>query len=162
MDLKKLLLIIGQGFGSGLSPVAPGTVGSFVAASIYYFLIWDSVSSWSGIGLFLLFIIVSFYIGIFVCSQISGDDEDPKSFVWDEFVGMWISCFPLLFIDKEIYLLFLAFFIFRFFDIYKPLGIKSFDGKSGAFYVMIDDVIAGIYSACLISLIILITTNLFS
>ena len=41
------------------------------------------------------------------------------------------------------------------FDIYKPLGIKSFDSKSGAFYVMTDDVIAGIYSACLISLIIL-------
>ena len=155
MDLKKLLLIIGQGFGSGLSPIAPGTLGSFVAAGIYYFLIWDSISSWSGIGLFLLFIVVSFYIGIFVCSQISGDDEDPKSFVWDEFVGMWISCVPLLFIDKEIYLLLLAFFIFRFFDIYKPLGIKSFDSKSGAFYVMIDDVIAGIYSACLLSLIIL-------
>ena len=127
----------------------------FVAAGIYYFLIWDSISSWSGIGLFLLFIVVSFYIGIFVCSQISGDDEDPKSFVWDEFVGMWISCVPLLFIDKEIYLLLLAFFIFRFFDIYKPLGIKSFDSKSGAFYVMTDDVIAGIYSACLLSLIIL-------
>ena len=132
-----------------------GTVGSFVAAGIYYFLIWDSISSWSGIGLFLLFIVVAFFIGIFVCSQISGDDEDPKSFVWDEFVGMWISCVPLLFIDKEIYLLLLAFFIFRFFDIYKPLGIKSFDSKSGAFYVMTDDVIAGIYSACLISLIIL-------
>ena len=155
MGLKKLLLIIGQGFGSGLSPVAPGTVGSFVAAGIYYFLIWDSVSSWSGIGLFLLFIVVSFFIGIFLCSQISGDDEDPKSFVWDEFVGMWISCVPLLFIDKEIYLFVLSFFIFRFFDIYKPLGIKSFDSKSGAFYVMIDDVIEGIYSACLISLIIL-------
>ena len=109
----------------------------------------------SGIGLFLLFIAVSFFMGIFVCSQISGDDEDPKSFVWDEFVGMWISCVPLLFIDKEIYLLLVAFFIFRFFDIYKPLGIKSFDSKSGAFYVMTDDVIAGIYSACLISLIIL-------
>ena len=155
MGLKKLLLIIGQGFGSGLSPIAPGTVGSFVAASIFYFLIWDSISSWSGIGLFLLFIVVSFFIGIFLCSQISSEDEDPKSFVWDEFVGMWISCVPLLFIDKEIYLLLLAFFIFRFFDIYKPLGIKSFDSKSGAFYVMTDDVIAGIYSACLISLIIL-------
>ena len=155
MDLKKLLLIIGQGFGSGLSPVAPGTVGSFVSATIFYFLIWDSISSWSGIGLFLLFIAVSFFMGIFVSSQVSGDDEDPKSFVWDEFVGMWISCVPLLFIDKEIYLLLLAFFIFRFFDIYKPLGIKSFDSKSGAFYVMTDDVIAGIYSACLISLIIL-------
>ena len=155
MGLKKLFLIIGQGFGSGISPVAPGTVGSFVAACIYYFLIWDTISSWSRIGLFLLFIAVSFFIGIFLCSQVSGDDEDPKSFVWDEFVGMWISSVPLLFIDKDIYFLLLAFFIFRFFDIYKPLGIKSFDSKSGAFYVMADDVIAGIYSACLISLIIL-------
>lgn len=155
MGLKKLLLIIGQGFGSGLSPIAPGTVGSFVAAGIYYLLIWDSIFSWSGIGLFLLFIVVSFFIGIFLCSQISGDDDDPKSFVWDEFVGMWISCVPLLFIDKDIYLLLLTFFIFRFFDVYKPLGIKSFDSKSGAFYVMADDVIAGIYSACLISLVIL-------
>ena len=94
-------------------------------------------------------------MGIFVCSQFPDEEEDAKRFVWDEFVGMWISCVPLLFIDKEIYLLLLAFFIFRFFDIYKPLGIKSFDSKSGAFYVMTDDVIAGIYSACLISLIIL-------
>ena len=146
MGLNKLFLIIGQGFGSGLSPIAPGTVGSFVAASIFYFLIWDSISSWSGIGLFLLFIVVSFFIGIFLCSQISSEDEDPKSFVWDEFVGMWISCVPLLL---------LSFFLFRFFDIYKPLGIKSFDRKSGAFYVMTDDVIAGIYSSFLISLIIL-------
>ena len=155
MGLNKLFLIIGQGFGSGLSPIAPGTVGSFVAASIFYFLIWDSISSWSGIGLFLLFIVVSFFIGIFLCSQISSEDKDPKSFVWDEFVGMWISCVPLLFIDKDFYLLLLAFFIFRFFDIYKPLGIKSLDRKSGAFYVMTDDVIAGIYSSFLISLIIL-------
>ena len=155
MDLNKLLLIIGQGFGSGLSPIAPGTVGSFVAVSIFYFLIWDSISSWSGIGLFLLFIVVSFFIGIFLCSQISSENEDPKSFVWDEFVGMWISCVPLLFIDKDFYLLLLSFFLFRFFDIYKPLGIKSFDRKSGAFYVMTDDVIAGIYSSFLMSLIIL-------
>ena len=155
MGLNKLLLIIDQGFGSGLSPISPGTVGSFVAASIFYFLIWDSISSWSGIGLFLLFIVVSFFIGIFLCSQISSEDKDPKSFVWDEFVGMWISCVPLLFIDKDFYLLLLAFFIFRFFDIYKPLGIKSLDRKSGSFYVMTDDVIAGIYSSFLMSLIIL-------
>ena len=54
MDLKKLLLIIGQGFGAGLSPIAPGTVGSFAAAIIFYFFIWDSISTYLGIGLFLL------------------------------------------------------------------------------------------------------------
>ena len=155
MDLKKLLLIIGQGFGTGLSPIAPGTAGSFAAAIIFYFFIWDSISTYLGIGLFLLFILVSFFIGIFLLSQLTDKEKDPKSFVWDEFVGMWISCVPLTLVDKDIYLVVLSFLVFRLFDIFKPLGIRSLDNKSGEFYVMIDDVIAGIYSAFLLILIML-------
>ena len=155
MDLKKLLLIIGQGFGTGLSPIAPGTAGSFAAAIIFYFFIWDSISTYLGIGLFLLFILVSFFIGIFLLSQLTDKEKDPKSFVWDEFIGMWISCVPLTLVDKDVYLVLLSFLVFRLFDIFKPLGIRSLDNKSGAFYVMIDDVIAGIYSAFLLILIML-------
>ena len=102
MDLKKLLLIIGQGFGTGLSPIAPGTAGSFVAAIIFYFFIWDSLTTYLGIGLFLLFILVSFFIGIFLLSQLTDKEKDPKSIVWDEFVGMWISCVPLTLVDKDV------------------------------------------------------------
>ena len=102
MDLRKLLLILGQGFGTGLSPNAPGTVGSFAAAVIFYYFIWDSIDNYLGIALFFLFVVVCFFIGIFVLSQIIDEDKDPKSFVWDEFVGMWTSCVPLLFIDKDI------------------------------------------------------------
>ena len=155
MDLKKLLLTIGQGFGTGLSPIAPGTAGSFVAAIIFYFFIWDSLTTYLGIGLFLLFILVSFFIGIFLLSQLTDKEKDPKSFVWDEFVGMWISCVPLTLVDKDVYLVLLSFLVFRLFDIFKPLGIRSLDSKSGEFYVMIDDVIAGIYSAFLLILIML-------
>ena len=155
MDLKKLLLIIGQGFGTGLSPIAPGTAGSFAAAIIFYFFIWDSISTYLGIGLFLLFILVSFFIGIFLLSQLTDKEKDPESFVWDEFVGMWISCIPLTLVDKDLYLVLLSFLVFRLFDIFKPLGIRSLDNKSGEFYVMIDDVIAGIYSAFLLILIML-------
>ena len=155
MDLKKLLLIIGQGFGTGLSPIAPGTAGSFAAAIIFYFFIWDSISTYLGIGLFLLFILVSFFIGIFLLSQLTDKEKDPKSFVWDEFVGMWISCVPLTLVDKDVCLVLLSFLVFRLFDIFKPLGIRSLDNKSGEFYVMIDDVIAGIYSAFLLILIML-------
>ena len=155
MDLKKLLLTIGQGFGTGLSPIAPGTAGSFAAAIIFYFFIWDSISTYLGIGLFLLFILVSFFIGIFLLSQLTDKEKDPKSFVWDEFVGMWISCVPLTLVDKDVYLVLLSFLVFRLFDIFKPLGIRSLDSKSGEFYVMIDDVIAGIYSAFLLILIML-------
>ena len=155
MDLKKLLLTIGQGFGTGLSPIAPGTAGSFVAAIIFYFFIWDSLTTYLGIGLFLLFILVSFFIGIFLLSQLTDKEKDPKSFVWDEFVGMWISCVPLTLVDKDVCLVLLSFLVFRLFDIFKPLGIRSLDNKSGEFYVMIDDVIAGIYSAFLLILIML-------
>ena len=155
MDLKKLLLTIGQGFGTGLSPIAPGTAGSFVAAIIFYFFIWDSLTTYLGIGLFLLFILVSFFIGIFLLSQLTDKEKDPKSFVWDEFVGMWISCVPLTLVDKDEYLVLLSFLVFRLFDIFKPLGIRSLDNKLGEFYVMIDDVIAGIYSAFLLILIML-------
>ena len=152
MDLKRFLSVIALGFGSGLSPIAPGTVGSALAATIYYFFISDSVYNFLGISLFLLFIVVSFFIGVFVYSQ-TADEEDPKSFVWDEFVGMWVACIPLsLFQVGLVCWLVAAFILFRIFDIWKPWMIKTYDNKSGAFYVMIDDVLAGLFTAIFISL----------
>jgi phosphatidylglycerophosphatase A len=44
----------------------------------------------------------------------------------------------------------LAFLIFRVFDIWKPFGIKLLDKKHGAFYVMIDDVLAGFFAALML------------
>jgi phosphatidylglycerophosphatase A len=151
MYLKRLLSIIALGFGSGLSPFAPGTVGSALAAAIFYFLISDSITNFFGVALFFLFIAVSFFIGIFVYSQ-TADEEDPKSFVWDEFVGMWVACIPLSLFNMELAWLIAAFILFRVFDIWKPWIIKTYDNKSGAFYVMIDDVLAGFFAAIFISL----------
>ena len=74
-------------------------------------------------------------------------EEDPSSFVWDEFVGMWVACIPLAIIDFPLMWLFISFLLFRIFDIWKPLGIKVLDRKQGAFYVMIDDVLAGMFAA---------------
>ena len=77
-------------------------------------------------------------------------EEDPSSFVWDEFVGMWVACIPLAIIDFPLMWLFISFLLFRIFDIWKPLGIKVFDRKHGAFYVMIDDVLAGMFTAIIV------------
>ena len=82
-------------------------------------------------------------------------DDDPGSFVWDEFVGMWVACLPLSYIESSFLWLLISFFLFRLFDIWKPLGIRTFDKGQGAFNVMIDDVIAGVYSA--VSMIFLFT-----
>ena len=93
---------------------------------------------------------MSFFVGLYIYPKTVKEQNDPGSFVWDEFVGMWVACIPLAIIDHSLQWLIIAFVLFRFFDIWKPLGIKKMDSKHGAFYVMIDDVLAGIFSGVLV------------
>ena len=147
MNLKNPLSWLSVGFGSGLSPIAPGTVGSFFALIIYYYLFFGNIIEVIDHLIFLFFIVISFFIGLFIYPKTVEVEEDPSSFVWDEFVGMWVACIPLAIIDFPLMWLFISFLLFRIFDIWKPLGIKVLDRKQGAFYVMIDDVLAGMFAA---------------
>ena len=147
MNLKNPLSWLSVGFGSGLSPIAPGTVGSFFALIIYYYLFFGNIIEVIDHLIFLFFIVISFFIGLFIYPKTIEGEEDPSSFVWDEFVGMWVACIPLAIIDFPLMWLFISFLLFRIFDIWKPLGIKVLDRKQGAFYVMIDDVLAGMFAA---------------
>jgi phosphatidylglycerophosphatase A len=155
MNLRNPLSWLSLGFGSGLSPIAPGTMGSFVALIIYYFFFDSLTASLTNNFFFLIFIMISFLIGIYIYPKTVEKDDDPGSFVWDEFVGMWVACLPLSYIETSFLWLLVSFFLFRIFDIWKPLGIRTFDKGHGAFNVMIDDVIAGVYSA--VSIIFLFT-----
>ena len=150
MNLKNPLSWLSVGFGSGLSPIAPGTVGSFFALIIYYYLFFGNIIEVIDHLIFLFFIVISFFIGLFIYPKTVEGEEDPSSFVWDEFVGMWVACIPLAIIDFPLMWLFISFLLFRIFDIWKPLGIKVFDRKHGAFYVMIDDVLAGMFTAIIV------------
>ena len=150
MNLRNPLSWLSLGFGSGLSPIAPGTAGSILALAIYYFLLSGLLVTWIDSFFFLLFIVISFLLGLYIYPRTVEEENDPGSYVWDEFVGMWIACLPLPFLENSFQWLFTSFLLFRLFDIWKPIGIKFFDKKHGAFNVMMDDVIAGIYSAILV------------
>ena len=154
MNLKNPLSWLSNGFGSGLSPIAPGTVGSLFAAIIFFFLINEHTISNLENLIFLLFIVVSFFLGIFIYPRTVEDENDPGSFVWDEFVGMWIACLPISILDADLLWLVLTFILFRIFDIWKLFGIKQIDQKHGALYVMLDDVLAGTFTAVIIFLLI--------
>tara|TARA_B100000809_G_scaffold162274_1_gene159583 strand:- start:3474 stop:3947 length:474 start_codon:yes stop_codon:yes gene_type:complete len=156
VNLKKLLSIIALGFGAGLSPVAPGTVGSFFAALVYYFIFSPLIESYFQGFLFILFIAFSFLIGLYVYPRTVEGEEDPGSFVWDEFVGMWIACLPIALFEKGFLWLFVAFLLFRLFDIWKPGLVKVYDNKTGAINVMMDDVVAGAFSAVILFVVLLI------
>lgn len=157
-DMKRaplLPIIIGSGFGSGFWPWGPGTAGALLATAI-----WSALSLYlSPVALFgttLAFVIVFTALGTWATQRLMpfwGDD--PKSVVMDEMVGVWIpllACQPIDGSARAWAFCIASFVLFRFFDIVKPLGIRRIDRMKGAFYVMADDIVAGIYSLIIIVL----------
>jgi phosphatidylglycerophosphatase A len=81
--------------------------------------------------------------------------HDPAVVTIDEVVGMWISLFLL---PKKIGAVLAAFFIFRFLDIIKPYPAQKFDAMHGGFGIMMDDVVAGLYTNLILQGVFLIPT----
>ena len=140
MNFRKFFLTVGF---SGLSPKAPGTVGSFVSLIIgLFFLEFLHVST-----LFLLALLIT----VIAIKQIDIYENevgmhDGKEIVIDELAGMWIAL-SICGINSENILIMapLAFLFFRLFDIWKPSIIGKMDRDvKGGLGVMGDDVLAGI------------------
>jgi phosphatidylglycerophosphatase A len=140
--------MIATGFGSGYCPWAPGTAGAALAVAI-----WFALSCFLSPQLLwiitILLIILFTGLGIVsagVMESIWG--KDPSRVVVDEMVGVWI---PLLAVgDGHIGYALVAFVLFRLFDIFKPLGIKKMELLKGGMGIMMDDIVAGIYSLTLL------------
>ncbi|MCD2452861.1 phosphatidylglycerophosphatase A [Methylicorpusculum oleiharenae] len=129
------------GFGSGLSPKAPGTVGTLVAFPLFWLL--DATIPSPLIPVIML---VFFLAGISICDKagkFSGVCDHP-GIVWDEIVAMLIILFS---IPYSLTTFVLAFLFFRIFDILKPWPILFFDQKlKNGFGVMFDDLLAALYA----------------
>tara|TARA_Y100000992_G_C21202491_1_gene461200 strand:+ start:283 stop:741 length:459 start_codon:yes stop_codon:yes gene_type:complete len=132
-------------FGIGFFPTAPGTLGSIFTIFVWYL----SITLLNIYFFYLVFILVFF--SAFKSVEIYLNNEckdDPSEVIIDEFIGQSI---PLLFlIDYNLYEVLLAFCAFRFFDITKIYPINKAEKLSGAKGVIIDDIIAGIYSLIII------------
>lgn len=125
------------GFGTGLVPKAPGTVGTMVAIPIF------AASSWLPVPVQGVVLVCMFMVGCFVCDTVAGSLEtrDPGVIVWDEIVGY---CVAMFMIPMSFQSIVIGFAIFRMFDILKPWPISWVEKKfSGGFGIMIDDVVAG-------------------
>ena len=125
--------------GAGYFPVASGTVGSFVALVLYWFI--PQLHVW---WVMLPAIVLVCAAGIPASSAMERYlGPDPSAVVIDELVGMWIS---MLFVPVQPILACIAFFAFRVFDIIKPPPARQFDAMKGGFGIMMDDVAAGVYA----------------
>ncbi len=132
--------LLAFGFGSGLSPFAPGTMGTLVAIPFIFVL-----KSLGTVGFWLVLCLL-FFLGVWLCGHVSRKlgVHDHGGIVWDELVGYWLSA---AFIPLQWQWLLAAFILFRFFDIVKPWPIRQLDKKvSGGFGIMIDDVVAALFT----------------
>jgi phosphatidylglycerophosphatase A len=133
---------IALGLGTGMAPVAPGTVGTLLAYPIYHLMVISQIGTAAVIALIAVF----FLIGVWACA-VTGRAmgiADHSSMVWDEVVAMLLI---LLLIPPETGWWIAAFFVFRFFDVVKPPPIRHFDRTlKGGFGVMFDDILAAFYT----------------
>jgi phosphatidylglycerophosphatase A len=137
---------IAQGFGSGLSPIMPGTCGTLLGWLSFAVLStrWPALftpAHW------LIVIAAGFALGVWACAKTGRDlgQPDHGSMVWDEIVAFWLVLAVVTPADLQTQLL--AFIFFRFFDMVKPPPIAYFDRRyKGGFGVMWDDIVAAFYT----------------
>jgi phosphatidylglycerophosphatase A len=133
--------ILAFGFGTGLAPYAPGTVGSLLGVVLAWFT--RDLGLIPQIGVLLVVILA----GIPICGESARrlGIHDHGGIVWDEIAGMYavlvIAPFALL-------PWILAFVLFRAFDIVKPWPIRDLDHRlKGGLGIMLDDLVAALYAA---------------
>jgi len=160
--LRHPVHLVSLGFGSGLSPVAPGTAGTLLAWLLYPLLripLSDTV--------FLLLLLVCFVGGIFA-TQRTGEAlgvPDHGAIVWDEMAAMWL----VLFFTPQGSTLYqslvwqaIAVALFRLFDILKPPPIRQMDSRfKNGFGVMFDDLLAAGYTLLVLAALVYLYPLLF-
>ncbi len=138
------LHFLALGFGTGLSRIAPGTMGTLIAAPIFYGLMQTPEV------IHYVVIAALFLVGIPICA-IAGRHlgvTDHSGIVWDEIVAFLLV---LEFTTLSWQWWITAFLLFRLFDIWKPFPISYFDAKfKDGFGVMFDDLVAALFAiACM-------------
>lgn len=141
------LHFIAFGFGSGALPRAPGTWGTLFAIPFYLAL--------RDLNHFSYFIIITLIIftSIWICDRVEKEMHvhDHQGMCLDEIVGYLVTMFAAPYGIKWVVI---GFLLFRLFDIWKPYPIRLIDEKvSGGAGVILDDVLAGLYSCIILHLL---------
>jgi len=144
--------LIAQGFGSGLSGVVPGTVGTLFGWLSFHVLSsrWPEVFTPAG---WWAVIALGFLVGVWACGKTARDlgVADHGSIVWDEVIAIWLV---MLFVTPASLSAQLAAFLwFRFFDMVKPPPIRQVERRfGGGFGVMIDDIVAAFFTLLVLAI----------
>jgi phosphatidylglycerophosphatase A len=138
--------LIGSGFYTGFVPVASGTIGSIAALIIYL------IPGFEQLFIIIPFTLIFIVYGIFLGNKFETNyGKDPAECTVDEVVGTWISVLAL---PKTLWIIVIAFFIWRILDIIKPPPARNLERLKGGLGIMLDDVVSGIYTLIIMHLIV--------
>ena len=162
MTIQKLFLTF---FGAGLSPKAPGTIGTLASLPVGIFVLY-----YFGMQTLFMLTLAITIIGIFEINKYEKATgiHDHQQIVIDEAAGMWLSlmiahstAITMTYPYAELLAIIFSFAAFRLFDIWKPSTIGWIDRElKGGMGVMLDDVLAGIAGG-LLSVVILMGIGKF-
>lgn len=147
MDLRRFIIkTLSTFFYVGYLPLIPGTFGSLAGILIYY-LVKDSSLT------YMMATIILVFSGLLVCGPAEQvfAKKDPKYVVIDEVLGMLIS---LLFIPYQLRFVVMGFILFRMFDTIKPYPVRRIEELRGAWGIMGDDIVAGIYTNIVLQIVV--------
>jgi len=136
---KSIAKLIATFFYVGLIPIGPGTFGTLAAIPLFYVL------SFTPLYLYLAITVVIILISVrasTVAEEVFGK-TDPGQVVADEVCGYLIT---MILVPVTLSNIFLGFLLFRFFDIAKPYPVRKFEKLPGGWGIVMDDVMAGVYS----------------
>lgn len=148
--------LIATSLGAGFLPVAPGTWGAIVAIVLWLPLyIWfPGTVAWT---VTVVAVVLTAFAGTWA-SSVSEKywGKDPVAACVDETVGQWIALVPLCGGPAEApwWMILVSLVLFRLFDIFKPLGIRSLERLPGGIGMMADDVLAALYAAVIVDLML--------
>ena len=132
---------------------APGTMASLFTCIIFFYL-----NKYFQIEILILIFFTIFFLSL-LSIQIylkRYGDKDHQSIVIDEFLGQYVALFsiPLFELENNFINICIIFLLFRFFDISK-IGLKSIEKMPGAYGILFDDILGGIYTIPIIYFIFL-------
>tara|TARA_S200000501_G_C20437593_1_gene575149 strand:- start:101 stop:592 length:492 start_codon:yes stop_codon:yes gene_type:complete len=159
--MKKINVLLSTFFGYGYLTKIPGTLTS--AVTVIFIYITYEMLGYTDLIFSIIFFILLFFYSFYAVKDSESEfkNKDPRQIVIDEVLGQSMPLIFLLYLNQtnqisiaiEIYY-FLSFLFFRFFDILKPFPVSYFDRNyKNYFGIIMDDIMAGLYSMILIYLI---------
>ncbi|MFH1406629.1 MAG: phosphatidylglycerophosphatase A [Candidatus Omnitrophota bacterium] len=141
--MTRLIKILASVFGLGYSTIAPGTNGT-LAGIIIYLLVYRNTYLYLGSAVFVIL------LGFLICGRAERafGGKDSQKIVIDELAGILVA---YLFVRFNFFNLALGFIFYRLFDILKPPPIHKLEKLPGSMGVMLDDLMAGVYTCAILN-----------